>query len=192
MSEIEKAAESALAGSGSIPRERVVAWCNEAQDVRTLALLYRLTGEAYDRIEPELGMRETCALVSRYLLECIRTDTRDGVAFTRYEAASALESWFDHLSDALEDTTGILCESVRALTSLYLASSADIRLAIETGFLEHALEQERFWPLFQHWQGDERLRESWEAALAWGKAHPNFTRSLRAELRRLDEDGAVE
>ena len=191
MGQIGKAAETALTGSASIPRERVVAWCHQAQDVCTLATLYRLTTEAYDRIEPELGMRETCGLIRRYLLECIRADPRDGIAFTRYEAASTLEVWFDHLSDVPEDTTEILRESVQALTSLYLGSSPAVRSAIGAGFLEHVLEQERFRPLFQHWQSDERLREPWEAALAWGKSHPNFTKSLRAELRGLRDERAV-
>lgn len=68
------------------------------------------------------------------------------------------------------------------VTELYLASGEDVRAAIETGFLEHVLEQERLRQYFSHWGADERLREPWENALAWGEAHPDFTKRLRAGL----------
>ena len=63
------------------------------------------------------------------------------------------------------------------------SSAEEITAAIETRFLEHVLEQERLRPWFEDWASDERLRESWEAALAWGKAHPDFTKGLRVRSR---------
>jgi hypothetical protein len=32
--------------------------------------------------------------------------------------------------------------------------------------------------LFAGWAQDDRLRQAWQAALAWGEAHPGFTRGL--------------
>jgi hypothetical protein len=43
-------------------------------------------------------------------------------------------------------------------------------------------------PLFSHWADDERLQEAWRLALAWGEAHPNFMKGLRAGLRPTSSD----
>ena len=178
MSIIRRAVEQALTSDAVIPRDQVLAWANEAHDTQTLALLYRLTGEAYERIVPNLGKEQTCRLIRRYLLECIRLDPQDGLAFDRYGAARTLEAWFDHLADA-ESAWDVLSESAADVTALFLDCSAEVRTAIETGFLEHVMEQERLRPLFSNWQMDDRLRSAWENALAWGEAHPRFVKGLR-------------
>jgi hypothetical protein len=116
------------------------------------------------------------------LLRWIREDPQEDELPTRYDAAGELEGWFDYLSErAAADSA--LGEIVTAVTQLFLDSDEDVQRAIETGFLEHVLEQERFRPLFAHWANDERLREAWDCALAWGEAHPNFTKTLRASAR---------
>ena len=177
MSEVATAVQAALDSEASIARELVVESCQDADDVKSLALLYRLTDEAYERIHPPLGQQETCRLIQRYLLECLRLNPEDGIAFSRYQAAWTLVSWFQHLS-RLADTTPVLRDAASAVTQLYLESDTDVRTAIETGFLEHVLEDGDFRPLFAGWEHDNRLREAWRAALAWGEAHPGFTRGL--------------
>jgi len=84
MSEVATAVQAALGSEGPIARELVVEWCEGADDIKALALLYRLTGEAYERIQPPLGQQETCRLIQRYLLECLRLNPEDGVALSRY------------------------------------------------------------------------------------------------------------
>jgi hypothetical protein len=177
MSELSTAVRAVLDGDAPIARERVVEWCRAADDVESLELLYRLTGTGYERIQPPLGQQETCRLIQRYLLECLRVDPDDGLAFNRYEAAWTLLSWFQHLS-RLGDTAPVLRDAASAVTQMYLESAAEVRTAIETGFLEHVLEDEEFRPLFAGWEQDSRLRQAWLAALAWGEAHPGFTRGL--------------
>jgi hypothetical protein len=185
MSEVATAVQAALDSDAPIARELVVEWCQGADDVRSLALLYRLTGEAYERIQPPLGQQDTCWLIRRYLLECLRLNPEDGLAFSRYEAAWTLLGWFQHLS-RLADTTPVLRDAASAITQLYLESDTEVRTAIETRFLEHVLEDEEFRPLFAGWEQDSRLREAWQAALAWGEAHPGFTRGLGT--RQADGD----
>ena len=48
---------AALSDNGPIPKERVLSSIDAAadSDPSTLSKLYRLTGEAYYRIDPELG-----------------------------------------------------------------------------------------------------------------------------------------
>jgi hypothetical protein len=178
VSDLATAVQAALQGDGPIPRGRVVDWCRAAEDVEELALLYRLTGEAYYRIQPELGQSETCSLIQRYYLSCLRVDPSDDRGLSRYEAAWALVIWFQHLSRAAVDTSTVLREAASAVMQLYLEGDPELQTAIETGFLEHVLEDEEFRPLFSGWADDDRLRSAWESALAWGEAHPGFTRSL--------------
>jgi len=187
MDELDRFILGALESDGPIPRQRVRGWIRQATSVQLDALLYKLTREAWSRIEPHLETAETCTLIERYLLGCIRENPQGGVALTRYEAAGELEAWFDHLAH-MEDTRAILQSAVDAVTTLFLAGDGDVRRAIETGFLEHVLEQAPMRPLFSHWAHDERLQEAWRLALAWGKAHPNFTKSLRDELRAASSD----
>lgn len=70
------------------------------------------------------------------------------------------------------------------MTEVYLASDEDAQYTIETGFLEHACETAAVRPYFDHWASDERLREAWERALAWGTAHPD---GVGKPIRLIDE-----
>ena len=186
MSEVAPAVQAALDSSGPVPRDLVVDWCHRADDPTSLALLYRLTGEGHERIQPPLGQDESCRLIQKYLLACLRLNPTDASAFNRYQAAWTLVSWFQHLSRLGADIAPVLRDTVTAVTALYLAGDDDVRTAIETGFLEHVLEDEEFRPLFAAWADDNQLRPAWQAALAWGEAHPGFTRGLAQ--RRADDE----
>jgi len=59
----------------------------------------------------------------------------------------------------------------KRLEQLYRESDAEGRNRIETGALEHVLEAPRLRPYFEHWAQDGELREAYEPALAWGRAH---------------------
>jgi hypothetical protein len=176
----------ALLGDAQIPRERVLYWIEATTDLSTLAKLYRLTDEGYYRIQPDLGRDASCALIQRYLLQCIREGVSDnGEIQARYEAAQSLHVWFCHLLE-LKDTSAVLTAAAGAVTELFLASGEDVRTAIETGFLEHVLETAALRPYFEHWSRDSNLREAWERALEWGKAHPDYTWGLLQQLRRIE------
>jgi hypothetical protein len=118
---------------------------------------------------------------TRYLLRCIRENPQNEPEPTRYEAARELEAVFDDVADEA-NSGSTLAEMSAAVTQAFLDSDQSVRTAIETGFLEHALEQPRLRPLFAHWANDDRLREAWELCLAWGEAHTNFMKGLREQL----------
>jgi hypothetical protein len=179
--------QAAIESDGPIDRLQVRNWIHDAIDLKTVGLLYRLSRRAWNRIEPNLERDETCQLICRYLLLCISENPKDGAGHQRYEAAGELESWFDHLSNT-EGTQGSLREVATAVTTLYLGSDTDVRLAIETGFLEHVFEQAKLRPFFSHWAEDERLRDGWQQALAWGEAHPDYMRGIREQLRAFQSD----
>jgi hypothetical protein len=187
MNQLRDAIQSALESEGPIPRQQVRQWIQSADSVEAEALLYQLTRDAWNRIEPRLESDETSALIQRYLLRCIRDDPEAGVVLSRYEAASELERWFDYLAER-EDAHDIVQGLVIAVTDLFLGSDDNVRRAIETGFLEHVLEQRKLRHWFSHWAVDERLHEAWRLALAWGDAHPNFVKGLRAHLQAVQSD----
>jgi hypothetical protein len=184
MTDLSRDLDAALAADGPIPREKVLFWIGAAVDLSCLSRLYRLTGEGYYRIQPELGTDETCALIQRYLLECIRQDvTGDEQIETRWEAAGTLHVWFLHLLE-MEGTAEVLTNAARAVTQLFLTSGDGVRAAIEQGFLEHALETSALRPYFAHWSSEPRLHEAWSRALEWGEAHPDYIRGLLQRLPR--------
>lgn len=179
--------DAALMSDDPLPREKLLLWIGAAADLPTLAKLYRLTNEGYYRIQPDLGVEATCALIQRYLLECIRQNvtTNDEIQ-DRWEAAQSLHAWFCHLL-GMQDTSAVLKSAAQAVTELFLASGEEVRTAIEQGFLEHALEMAALRPYFEHWSSDDRLRAAWDRALEWGKAHPDYTWGLLQQLRKTEK-----
>jgi hypothetical protein len=183
-----------LVSEGAIPKEKVVSWIESCQDIRTLAKLYRLTRDRYYQIQPELGQAITCDLIQRYLLRCIEQDTADEAVDIpgrdkiegRWEAAASLHVWFRHLSE-LGDSNEVLSSAAAALTAAFLRGTEEVRGAIEMGFLEHALETEGLRRYFEPWSFDSRLREAWQRALEWGKAHPDLTWGLLQRIPKPED-----
>src|SRR4051812_45690376 len=106
MTDVTQLIRVALKSKDAIPRQHIRQWIKNADTVAVEALLYELTRDAWNRIQPTLERDETCALIQGYLLRCIRENPTDGLALTRYEAAAELEGWFDRLA-AREDTHDI-------------------------------------------------------------------------------------
>jgi len=72
----------------------------------------------------------------------------------------------------MEDTSAVLAGATSAVTNLYLESGEDVRDAIETGFLEHALETSALRPYFEHWASDPRPQSARNRALEMGQSTP--------------------
>ncbi len=190
MVEFRSDIDAALSGDGPIPRARVISWIEAAtdSDLSTLSKLYRLTGEGYYRIQPELGRETTCVLIQRYLLGCIRDGVTENKGIQeRYEAAKSLHVWFRHLV-AMDDTSSVLSSAASAVKNLYLENGQEVRDAIETGFLEHTLETNALRPYFEDWAFDARLQASWNRALAWGETHPDYMAAFFQQIPRKDEE----
>jgi hypothetical protein len=184
--------DKALSGDGPIPRKQVLAWINATpdSDLPTLSKLYKLTDKGYYRIQPELGIEPTCTLIQRYLLGCIRYGVADDDGIQeRYEAAQTLHVWFRHLG-GMDGTSEALTTAANGVMKLYLESGEDVRVAIETGFLEHALETRALRAYFEHWASDSRLQPAWSRALEWGETHPDYTAGLFQELHRKTENNS--
>ena len=181
---------NALSSDGPISRKSVLSWIDAAadSDLSTLSKLYRLTGEGYYRIQPELGRGPTCALIQRYLLGCVREGVTDNDEIQeRYEAAGTLHVWFRHLA-GMDGTSEVLTAAANGLMKLYLESGEEVRVAIETGFLEHALETAALRPYFEKWGSDPRLEPAWRRALNWGDAHPDYMAGLLQRLQRKSKE----
>lgn len=190
MADCREEIDTALVNNEAIPKEKFLQWIAVATDLPTLAKVYRISNEGYYRIQPDLGDKASCGLIQRFFLECIRHDVKDDEEIpSRWEAAQDLHAWFCHLHE-MGDSSEFLKNAAQAITELFLASSKEIQDAIEMGFLEHALETEALRPYFENWASDDRLRDAWENALAWGKAHPDFTWGMLKELRKLNEESS--
>ncbi len=188
MSDLNSEIDAALVDDNPIPRERFLVWIDAATSLPSLSKLYRLTEVDYYRIQPDLGQEVTCALILRYLLQCIRENVQDDDAIqSRFEAAGSLHQWFCHLVKR-DDSSVILNGVVHSITELFLVSDEKIQNAIETGFLEHVLETAALRPYFEYWATDERLSAAWDRALEWGKAHPDFTLGLLEQLRQIQAE----
>jgi len=117
-------------------------------------------------------------------LECIRQDIKDDDEIeSRWEAAATLHFWLRRLVE-MGDCSDVISEAARGVTELFLRSNEEIQLAIEQGFLEHALETSGLPPHFEHWSRDERLREAWDGAIAWADDHPDFMWNLFVKHER--------
>jgi hypothetical protein len=162
--------DAALHSDKPIARDDVVRWIAVADDISTLSKLYRLTGERYYGIKPELGRDETCCLIRRYLLECIRLNVtgRDDIQ-DRWQAAQTLHVWFCHLMEQ-DGASSILTQAAQAITDLFLGGDNDIRNAIEAGFLEHALEQPRY--ALTSSTGPRMTDSAPHGAVLWSGARP--------------------
>ena len=180
--------DAALLGTGPISRDDVIRWIQSANDdLSILSRLYGLTGKHYYRIEPELGSDATCGLILKYFLECIRQGVKDSDEIDgRWEAAQSLLGWFFHLLE-LGDSGDILTRAASSIKGLFLCSGADVQLAIEQGFLEHALETAALRPYFEDWSTDARLRPAWERAMEWAQDHPDFMRGMFEQLHKIQE-----
>jgi len=180
--------DAAVASQEVLARSDVERWIETTNDLPTLAKIYRITGEGYHRIKPELGKELECKSIQNYLLECIRQDIKDDDEIeSRYEAAGTLHGWLRQLLEA-RDCDEVIRRTAHAVTELFLTGGEEIRNAIETGFLEHALESRGLRPYFEHWSEDSRLRDTWDRALEWGIAHPDFSWNGLQQLRRLMEN----
>jgi len=180
--------DAAVASQEVLSRSDVERWIEATNDLPTLAKIYRITGEGYHRIKPELGKELECKSVQNYLLECIRQDVKDNDEIeSRYEAASTLHGWLRQLLEG-GDCDEVIRRTAHLVTELFLTSGDEIRNALETGFLEHALESQGLRPYFEHWSEDPRLKDTWDRALEWGIAHPDFSWNNLQELRRLMEN----
>jgi hypothetical protein len=174
--------EAAFISQDPIPRDKFLIWLKSANDLPTLAKLYRLHGEHYYRIQPDLGKEASCSLILRYLLECIRQDVQANDEIdSRWDAARVLHVWLRQLYES-KDAADVIARAAQAITDLFLTSGKDVRLAIEQGFLEHALETAALRPYFEYWSHDERMQEAWKAAIAWADDHPDWSWNLHQEF----------
>lgn len=173
--------DSALSSREPIAKDRVLSWLEPVHDLPGMAMLYRLTGEHYYRIQPELGKAASCTAVRNYLLECIRQDLQNGEFQSRWEASQTLHLWLRQLLE-MKDSSDEIEKTAHAITDLFLQSGEEIRAAIEQGFLEHALESTGLRSYFDDWSKNEHLREAWLAATAWADDHLDWSWNLHQEF----------
>lgn len=156
-----------LDNTDDIPRHLV---CDAMQSLRLddLAIVREIIVEHRSRVTPLLNANACHEFVVYYYLKCISDDSvAGGFVHSRFEAARELCRLLSHwegLHDKPEKAIEILVEGV---TESFLAGDRLRRNAIETGFLEHVLEESRLAKLFGKWKSDPILKEAYDAAKCW-------------------------
>jgi hypothetical protein len=162
--------EAALAGSTAVAKSDYLRWAG-SDDLAVKARAYRLSATAWERITPEPARDEQCDVMAGYLLRCLLEDP-DGDDFVHsgFSAAHELAAWLKHLSGIPGGEPHIRRMSA-ALAEAFRRADGVTQNRIETGTLEHVLEEPALRPFFAQWASDPTLAEAYGHALAWGEAH---------------------
>jgi hypothetical protein len=164
-------AVAALQSSGTIPRQQVIDWIASG-DLETWGVLYVLTDKAYRRIEPELGMHDTCTFIEDYLVKCLIENPEAGDwIHSGYEAAWDLAGWVKHLERLGPEAMQFIREVAARVEAAFRVADAETRDRIVNGFLEHVFEKPSLRAFFASWENDPVLAEAYTFAAEWGNAH---------------------
>ena len=160
---------NAICGDGAIPLEHVRSWIR-SPNLETRGAVYRLTDVAWTRITPKLSPNEQLKFMCSYLLECVATnpESRDHL-HSGFEAAWEFAAWLKHMNSIGEDP--IVKHAALELEALFRRGDPDTRVRIETGALEHILEEPALRGHFTHWENDSELAPTFRRSLEWGRAH---------------------
>jgi hypothetical protein len=143
-------------------------------DVETKAIVYVLTDKAWSRIQPELSMSEQCTFMCDYLCDCLVAGRATGETgdylHSGFEAAWELAGWLKYLAH-IEGASAIIKGVVSKLGEIYVTAKDSLRNRVETGALEHALEEPLLVPFFSNWRNDDQLGPAFDRALEWAVAH---------------------
>jgi hypothetical protein len=168
-----EAADSAITGSGEMPKSDFLRWARSS-DLATQARAFHLAWNAWERITPRLTLDEQCDVIADSLLTCLAQnptpDDADDFIQSGFEAGHTLAFWLKHLS-RVPEAVHIIEHVVERLEQLYRESDARGRNRIETGALEHIFEAPSLRGYFDSWANDVELRPAYESAIAWGRAH---------------------
>ena len=160
---------TAMHANEVISRDQVIAWMANP-NIETRAAVYRLTNVAWDRIRPEIPGHQQCGFMLEYLIDCIRANREAGdYVHSGFEAAWELAAWLKHLH--LRGETVFIERTATRLAQLFRGEDAALQNRVETGALEHMLEEPALRPYFAVWADDPKLSAAYARALAWGEAH---------------------
>ncbi|HYM62872.1 MAG TPA: hypothetical protein VEZ11_18445 [Thermoanaerobaculia bacterium] len=158
-----------LGGNDRIPASELRQW-TASGDIRLWALVCELLRVAETRIEPAPPPEEIADLMRRYFVRCIDENPRPGeYLHGGYEAAWDLAQYLKRwailgLSAPIEATAA-------DLAAIYARSDDAAKNRVICGVLEHAFEEPRIRPFFEHWSRDLDLRDAYRLATEWGVAH---------------------
>lgn len=164
--------EAAISGSAEVPKGDYLRWAR-SRNLAIRARAFRLSANSWHRISPEPTMDEQCQVMADYLLACLSADPApDDFVHSAFDAGHVLASCLKRWTTIPAASDNIAAVG-KWLEQLYRESDPQGRNRIETGALEHILEAPRLRRYFDHWSQDPELRQAYEAALAWGLAHPD-------------------
>ncbi len=168
----------ALVEAGSpIPCRAVEQWM-VSDYIDVLGAVYDLliSERASRRIEPPLDFSEFPPFLLRYMERCLRDDPEAGGPHNWAVTGMELVSYYWHLWEQKDVRDQEFVKLKQWLARVYSEGDEDVRYRVETGVLEHLLEDAKIAEYFADWQDDAVLKHAYDAAMLWARDHPRKRR----------------
>ncbi len=167
-------------GDDVLPKQLLVEWI-ASDNLRIWGYVEIMLVDGFCRIQPPFDIKDSAAFLSDYYLRCMSdpiscpsdadlVDLPD-TPHSRYEAAEVLASFLENLIRLKPETNELIHDLVKNVTQMYVDGDSDLRLSIETGFLEHVFEIPANRRLFTPWNKTDFLNNAHNRCLEWGVAH---------------------
>lgn len=160
-----------IEANGSIPGTEIeVAFLTD--DLLELGLIREIVNSHWNRIVPHPNIIQCSRSIVRFLLMCLEQNPEPSDYLpSRYEAAHELSRLARHWADGTREFQRLLDETIESIRQLYLRVDEKTRLCIETGFLEHFLENRSSRSRMTCWENDPVTAKALVDSLRWGMAH---------------------
>lgn len=156
-----------LETDGPIPGREIEA-AFQTNDLLKIGILWEIVSSHWNRVNPKPDSVKCCRSIARYLLLCIeRNPESQDFVCSNYEAARDLVSLMRHCEQGGLEHQSLMSDVIEDLRQLYLRSDNPTRLCIETGFLEHFLENRAFLKWMKCWENDAATATAIADSLRW-------------------------
>jgi len=163
-----EALQAVFEADDNIDRSDLLGWIAEG-GIEEKGVIFEIVTQRHSRIQPRYDEEEWGAFIVDYCIACIMSDISEReYAHSNYEAAEELVYFLHRFVQAGERGETLVKYLVTQIEDAYRRGDDEIRLCIECGFLEHALECEPLRKIFAHWRHDPLFKEGYEESLIWG------------------------
>lgn len=161
--------QSYVEAVGAIPSEEIEE-AFQTDDLLKLGILREIITSHWNRLDPALNVAKCSRVVVRYLLSCLEQNPEPSdYLLSRYESAHELLRLVRHWENGTQEFQCLMRETIESIRELYVRTDDKTRLCIETGFLEHLLENRLSLRWLNRWESDPITATAITDSLKWGQ-----------------------